>query len=669
MSIFRSIALVLALFTAAAPAAAQWQTPNHSVPIGQGAGNTGFRNAAPGTAGLPLVSNGPAADPSFKNPDLTAIVNAVCTLSPNTCARIWGYVNPIWYGAVCDGVTNDAAALQAAITGSAGKTIFIPAGTCLSNTSLAMPSNTTITGAGRDISILKSTANLALQASNASNISLTNFQVLGTNSATSWAASVIGAIGIFQDVSASVPGHDYTIQGMKFAGWNATYWIAFSATGSLQPVTNVSISNNYFLSDAASVPADANPLNDPNWFITMYSGSAGNGQYQNTVIDGNRMEATGMCFGVILFSNHTKYRMTNNIISNPGVTTPGHCTNSIPATNGYGIAVYDLNADGFPPANGVISGNVITNPTAAGIYVVGDGDYDLLVANNNISGQTASDEALPRAAISINAAGGVLVTGNYLKNNYGGIALSSQKTGTVVAQGNYCYTAAAAGAGTLTPYCVLIAAGSNGSSNTSRHIVKDNYLEVNSAAADAIRSTSQTSFRFYDVEVAGNTINASVTGFDFSSQFVTGSATIRDNKFGGVASGRMLWIAATTGTPITLMNNVFDSIAGVAGKALVANSATFNMSNSKFINRASGAVPMYDGSGGSCGTINGTQFNNVVQPAQVAAGSLGLVNPSGCTLNYQDFVQNLAPVTPSTISGWLHASTTTSTTHVPLTFP
>lgn len=49
------------------PAFAQWQVPAHSVPIGQGAGITGFGSAAPSTAGQPLVSNGPNADPSFQS--------------------------------------------------------------------------------------------------------------------------------------------------------------------------------------------------------------------------------------------------------------------------------------------------------------------------------------------------------------------------------------------------------------------------------------------------------------------------------------------------------------------------------------------------------------------------------------------------------------------------
>jgi len=53
------------LFSLCLQAEAQWQTPNHSVPVGRGIGITGFGNVAPGTSGLPLVSQGAASDPTF----------------------------------------------------------------------------------------------------------------------------------------------------------------------------------------------------------------------------------------------------------------------------------------------------------------------------------------------------------------------------------------------------------------------------------------------------------------------------------------------------------------------------------------------------------------------------------------------------------------------------
>lgn len=58
---------LLAFFLiACTPAAAQWQTPDHSTPIGRGAGKTGFGNALPGAAGQLYTSNGASADPSFQ---------------------------------------------------------------------------------------------------------------------------------------------------------------------------------------------------------------------------------------------------------------------------------------------------------------------------------------------------------------------------------------------------------------------------------------------------------------------------------------------------------------------------------------------------------------------------------------------------------------------------
>lgn len=65
MNLFRIAALAVALLTAA-PAFAQYQVPDHAVPIGRGGTNQGFKNAAPGTTDRPFVSNGPTSDPSFR---------------------------------------------------------------------------------------------------------------------------------------------------------------------------------------------------------------------------------------------------------------------------------------------------------------------------------------------------------------------------------------------------------------------------------------------------------------------------------------------------------------------------------------------------------------------------------------------------------------------------
>jgi hypothetical protein len=64
MKIFRFAILLIALFTAA-PVMAQWQTPNHSVPIGRGIGVIGYGSVGPGTLNLPLLGQGASTDPVF----------------------------------------------------------------------------------------------------------------------------------------------------------------------------------------------------------------------------------------------------------------------------------------------------------------------------------------------------------------------------------------------------------------------------------------------------------------------------------------------------------------------------------------------------------------------------------------------------------------------------
>jgi hypothetical protein len=64
-----ALALLLGIVESAL---AQWQVPDHAVPIGRGPGFTGFKNAPPGAAGLPFVSNGASSDPGFGPQNIVA---------------------------------------------------------------------------------------------------------------------------------------------------------------------------------------------------------------------------------------------------------------------------------------------------------------------------------------------------------------------------------------------------------------------------------------------------------------------------------------------------------------------------------------------------------------------------------------------------------------------
>lgn len=57
---------------------------------------------------------------------------ATCIASPTVCIDLFGYVNPLWYGAACNGVTDDTSAVAAAVAAANGLELYFPAGaTCV----------------------------------------------------------------------------------------------------------------------------------------------------------------------------------------------------------------------------------------------------------------------------------------------------------------------------------------------------------------------------------------------------------------------------------------------------------------------------------------------------------------------------------------------------------
>ena len=130
MKMLRTVALAAAaLLLAFEPAAAQWATPNHSVPVGRGAGIIGFGSVVPGPVGSVLTSTGLAADPTFQ-------LNSVATVIDCHNAT---------YNVKGDNSTNDSTAWAACITAANAAapnvTMLVPVGI-----SLAPTLSSTITG-------------------------------------------------------------------------------------------------------------------------------------------------------------------------------------------------------------------------------------------------------------------------------------------------------------------------------------------------------------------------------------------------------------------------------------------------------------------------------------------------------------------------------------------
>lgn len=173
---FAAVALALLLAT---PAVAQWQTPNHSVPIGRGGGTIGFGSAVPGTLGVPLVSTGLTLDPIF------APVQNVGIL-PGAANTLKGTL---------DGVnTSDLTAPNCTPLGSAWRYtngVGINCGTVIALTGFDMPINLGLSAAAASSSLTLTLTQANGSAPTSSNPVVTPFRsttptsgtvALGTNS-------------------------------------------------------------------------------------------------------------------------------------------------------------------------------------------------------------------------------------------------------------------------------------------------------------------------------------------------------------------------------------------------------------------------------------------------------------------------------------------------------
>jgi hypothetical protein len=188
MNTLRTAVVLLIALLASTPTYAQWQTQNHSVPVGRGAGVTGFDSVSPGTTEFPLVSNGPSGTPtfsrrlqpagggtgvdnsvnaandvlasgaangSFVHTALMTLLNAVCTLTPTPCHMLFGYVQPEWFGALCNGTGDDGPAINSAI--NFASPVHVQLSPCVYRTVTAIvvnKSKVNLSGQGPHISVI-----------------------------------------------------------------------------------------------------------------------------------------------------------------------------------------------------------------------------------------------------------------------------------------------------------------------------------------------------------------------------------------------------------------------------------------------------------------------------------------------------------------------------------
>lgn len=287
---------------------------------------------------------------------------------------------PVYATVTCDGVTDVASAVNALLTTYAGFNVVLPKGTCYVGSAISVPSFTTLSGAARGSTIIKTSATATYPGveilGTATLAAMRHFSVNGNASAAGNRAAE--GVRVFngatldqiEDVEAYGAGgngiEDDGSYDMVFNSYvhgnynNGIYQIGTVGT----PANYNQYNNNIVVSNSVgSTTWDGIDI-DP---CSNYTSVTGNKVYGNDII---KFDTTASCSG----------GKGNSFIGNLVVSSPENgmrldasevdlsiVGNTIISPTGWGIAL-----DGAM-VNVTISGNTIDSPTKDGIEVYSDG--------------------------------------------------------------------------------------------------------------------------------------------------------------------------------------------------------------------------------------------------------------------------------------------------------
>ena len=377
------------------------------------------------------ISGLPAATVPLAGTELVPIVQSATTrIAP---AYAFGPVTSVKvYGAKIDGVTDDTAAMTAAMTAlssAGGGRLYIPAGTmaissnnCISGTPLFnVPGNVTIYGAGMGVTTIKVTGALQcdylFQASTPNNVWFRDLSFYGNS--VSICAGCGGLLSFVGPLGGNTPMANFGCLNCGVANDRHDYWIQVR-NFSNAPMSHVRIigllAQSYSGNDrdptSIGVPSD----------IVEFNGQLGNagGTIDDVIVSDSWADGTWVKRFCSFWDGVTNAHCDRNKLYNFGANANSN-------TGSYATLAYDNNYFGIvgstPPTNIWITDNSIISPFSAGLYSAGA--INVFFDRNVCTGQAdTGDTSLPKGCVAFNAVGGNSeIVGNVISSSYDNVSV------------------------------------------------------------------------------------------------------------------------------------------------------------------------------------------------------------------------------------------------------